>query len=61
MGWPGLILTDSGGYQVFSLRSLMDIGDDGVVFRSHIDGSRHVFGPEQAMAVQAALAVWVAL
>jgi queuine tRNA-ribosyltransferase len=61
MGWPGLVLTDSGGYQIFSLRSLMRIDDDGVSFRSHIDGSPHRLGPEQAMAVQAALGSDIAM
>jgi queuine tRNA-ribosyltransferase len=61
MGWPGLILTDSGGYQVFSLRSLMRIDDDGVAFRSHLDGSARFLGPEGAMAVQAALGADIAM
>jgi len=45
-GWNGLILTDSGGFQVFSLGRLMKITEEGVEFRSHIDGSRHLFTPE---------------
>jgi queuine tRNA-ribosyltransferase len=61
MGWPHLILTDSGGYQIFSLRSLMRIDDEGVAFRSHIDGSAHVLSPEKAMAVQAALGADIAM
>jgi queuine tRNA-ribosyltransferase len=61
MGWPGLILTDSGGFQVFSLRSLMKIDDSGVAFRSHIDGSPHTLSPEGAMAVQAALGSDIAM
>lgn len=61
MGWPGLILTDSGGYQVFSLRSLMRIDDDGVSFRSHLDGSLHTLSPEQVMAIQAALGSDIAM
>jgi queuine tRNA-ribosyltransferase len=61
MGWPRLILTDSGGYQVFSLRSLMKIDDDGVTFRSHVDGSLHTLTPEQVMAVQASLGSDVAM
>jgi len=52
MGWPGPILTDSGGFQVFSLESLRRVSDDGVVFRSHIDGSEHVFSPEKAISIQ---------
>ncbi|NLV71594.1 MAG: tRNA guanosine(34) transglycosylase Tgt [Actinobacteria bacterium] len=55
MNWDGPILTDSGGYQVFSLRDTAGIDDDGVDFRSIYDGSRHVFTPERAMAEQAAL------
>jgi queuine tRNA-ribosyltransferase len=61
MGWPRLILTDSGGYQVFSLRSLMKIDDDGVTFRSHVDGSLHTLTPEQVMAVQASLGSDIAM
>ena len=53
--WEGALLTDSGGFQVFSLSRLRDIDDDGVVFRSHLDGSRHRFTPESSMDVQAAL------
>ncbi len=52
MGWSGPILTDSGGFQVFSLESLRKVSDDGVVFRSHIDGSEHSFSPEKAVAIQ---------
>jgi queuine tRNA-ribosyltransferase len=53
MGWDGAILTDSGGYQVFSLASLRRLGDDGVRFRSHVDGSLHMFTPESVMTAQA--------
>lgn len=53
MGWDGAILTDSGGYQVFSLASLRRLGDDGVRFRSHVDGSLHMFTPESVMNAQA--------
>ncbi len=53
IGWDGALLTDSGGYQVFSLASLMRVGDDGVAFRSHIDGSLHEFTPESVMEAQA--------
>lgn len=53
MGWPKPILTDSGGYQVFSLADLRNISDDGVMFQSHIDGSRHLFTPEKVIAIQA--------
>jgi len=55
MRWSGPILTDSGGYQVFSLGAIREIRDDGVIFRSHIDGSRHTFTPESVMEVQRAL------
>jgi len=52
MGWDRPILTDSGGYQVFSLAQRRTIDDDGVTFRSHIDGSRHRFTPEKVIAIQ---------
>ena len=52
MNWPGPILTDSGGFQVFSLAGIRDIDDDGVTFKSHIDGSTHRFTPERAIAIQ---------
>ncbi len=52
MGWDGPILTDSGGYQVFSLQALRRVDDQGVVFRSHIDGSTHLFTPEKVIAIQ---------
>src|SRR4051812_41997040 len=52
MGWDRAILTDSGGYQVFSLRDTAAIADDGVEFRSVYDGSRHRFTPELAMEIQ---------
>jgi queuine tRNA-ribosyltransferase len=55
MGWEGPMLTDSGGYQVFSLADINEVGDEGVVFQSHIDGSRHLFTPERVMEIQAAL------
>ncbi len=55
MSWPRAILTDSGGYQVFSLSDLRKIEDGGVTFRSHLDGERHVFTPESAVDVQMAL------
>ena len=54
-GWDGPILTDSGGFQVFSLSEIRTIDDDGVVFRSHIDGSRHLFTPERVMEIERAL------
>ena len=52
MNWQGPILTDSGGYQVFSLAKARIIDDDGVTFKSHIDGSQHHFTPERAIAIQ---------
>ena len=52
MGWGGAILTDSGGYQVFSLAGLRKVDDEGVTFRSHIDGSRHFITPEKAVELQ---------
>jgi queuine tRNA-ribosyltransferase len=52
MGWSGPILTDSGGFQVFSLEGLRRVSDEGVLFRSHIDGSEHFFSPEKAVAIQ---------
>jgi len=55
MNWHGPILTDSGGYQVFSLGDLRTIEEEGVVFRSHIDGSKHELTPEKAIHIQQAL------
>lgn len=55
MGWNEPILTDSGGYQVFSLASLRRVREEGVVFRSHVDGSEHFLTPERAMEVQRGL------
>ena len=55
MGWDGALLTDSGGYQVFSLAPLCRVSDDGVTFRSHIDGSEHFITPEMAVQYQEAL------
>lgn len=52
MAWDRSILTDSGGFQVFSLSDLRDIKEEGVTFKSHIDGSRHFFTPESAIKVQ---------
>jgi len=51
-GWDRPILTDSGGFQIFSLKSLVKISDDGVLFKSHIDGSSHMFTPEQVIDIQ---------
>src|SRR5580692_980183 len=55
MSWDRPMLTDSGGFQVFSLSKLRKISDEGVEFRSHLDGSKHFFSPEHSMAVQIAL------
>jgi queuine tRNA-ribosyltransferase len=55
MAWPRPILTDSGGYQVVSLGDLRSVDDEGVTFRSHLDGSVHRFTPEHSIAVQEAL------
>src|SRR5689334_9174788 len=52
MGWNGPMLTDSGGFQVFSLGSLRQIDDEGVTFRSHLDGSVHRFTPEKSIQIQ---------
>ncbi|MEO6549741.1 MAG: tRNA guanosine(34) transglycosylase Tgt [Ferruginibacter sp.] len=52
MGWNNPILTDSGGYQVFSLANNRKINEDGVIFQSHIDGSKHLFTPEKVMDIQ---------
>ncbi|MFZ1856336.1 MAG: tRNA guanosine(34) transglycosylase Tgt, partial [Chitinophagaceae bacterium] len=51
-GWPKPILTDSGGYQVFSLAGTRKIKEEGVTFQSHIDGSTHLFTPETVMDIQ---------
>ncbi|MGH6985984.1 MAG: tRNA guanosine(34) transglycosylase Tgt [Caulobacteraceae bacterium] len=53
MGWDGPILTDSGGFQVMSMAPLAKVSEEGVVFSSHIDGSRHALSPERAVAIQA--------
>jgi queuine tRNA-ribosyltransferase len=52
MGWDGPILTDSGGFQVFSLETLRTVSEDGVAFRSHVDGSKHFFSPERVMVIE---------
>ena len=52
MNWRGPILTDSGGYQIFSLSTLRKISGDGVIFRSHVDGSQHSITPESSMSMQ---------
>jgi queuine tRNA-ribosyltransferase len=55
MRWPRAALTDSGGYQIFSLAPLIEVSDEGVSFRSHIDGSEHFLTPESAIEIQHAL------
>ncbi len=61
MSWNRAILTDSGGFQVFSLNELRKVTEEGVAFRSHIDGSSHFFSPEHSMDVQIALGSDVAM
>jgi len=61
MHWDRPILTDSGGFQVFSLAKMNDIRDDGVAFRSHIDGSRHFFTPALVMEIEQALGADIAM
>ncbi|MTI79761.1 MAG: tRNA guanosine(34) transglycosylase Tgt [Firmicutes bacterium] len=61
MNWHGPILTDSGGFQVFSLGDLRKITEDGVEFRSHIDGSKHFFSPERVMEIEMALGADIAM
>jgi queuine tRNA-ribosyltransferase len=61
MAWPHAVLTDSGGYQVFSLTGLRSIDDEGVTFRSHLDGSKHVLSPERAMQIQGLLGSSIAM
>ena len=53
--WPGAILTDSGGFQIFSLNSLRKLREEGAEFRSHLDGSRHLFTPENVVDIQRSL------
>src|SRR5438876_10679766 len=61
MSWPRAILTDSGGYQVFSLSELRKMTDEGVRFRSHLDGSEHLLTPEKAVEIQLALGSDIAM
>jgi queuine tRNA-ribosyltransferase len=61
MSWPRAILTDSGGYQVFSLSELRRVTDEGVRFRSHLDGSEHLLTPERAAEIQLALGSDIAM
>ncbi len=61
ISWPRAMLTDSGGFQVFSLSELRKVTDDGVKFRSHLNGSSHFFTPEHSMGVQIALGADIAM
>ena len=61
MGWDGPVLTDSGGFQVYSLASLRKIKEEGVAFASHIDGRKIFMGPEESMAIQFALGTTIAM
>jgi queuine tRNA-ribosyltransferase len=61
MGWTGAILTDSGGFQVFSLDHLVNVSDEGAIFRSHLDGSEQHFTPESVMAIQGQLGSDIAM
>ncbi len=61
MGWDGPILTDSGGFQVFSLAKLRDIRSDGIAFSSHLDGAKLFLGPKEVMAIQANLGSDIAM
>jgi queuine tRNA-ribosyltransferase len=61
MGWDGAILTDSGGFQVMSLNELNQVREEGVEFRSHLDGSRHMLSPEEAIRVQDRLGTDIAM
>jgi len=61
ISWPRAMLTDSGGFQVFSLAALRKVSDEGVRFRSHLDGSSHLFTPEHSMDVQIALGADIAM
>ena len=61
MGWDGPILTDSGGFQVFSLAKLRQVGDDGITFQSHLDGATVFLGPREVMAIQQSLDADIAM
>ena len=61
MSWPRALLTDSGGFQVFSLSQLRKVSDEGVRFRSHLDGSSHSFTPEHSIDIQIALGADIAM
>ena len=55
MNWQGPVLTDSGGFQIFSLAKLAKLSEEGYAFQSHIDGSTHLLTPEKSMEVQTCL------
>ena len=59
--WQGNVLTDSGGFQVFSLSGLRKVGKEGVKFQSHIDGSRHIFTPEKVVDIQSVIGSDIAM
>src|SRR5690348_14666927 len=61
MGWDGPMLTDSGGYQVFSLGDRCTLSEEGATFRSHLDGSKHLLTPESAVDIQARLGADIAM
>src|SRR5919199_3418677 len=61
IGWPHPILTDSGGYQVFSLAAMRKVSEEGVTFRSHLDGASHLLTPEGAVDIQARLGSDIAM
>ena len=61
MGWPKAILTDSGGFQIFSLAKLRKITEQGVTFQSHVDGSKHFLGPREVMSIQRRLGSDIAM
>jgi len=60
-GWNGPVLSDSGGYQVFSLKGMRQISEEGVAFKSHLDGSAHFLSPEKAVQIQETLGVDIAM
>ncbi|HEU5163880.1 MAG TPA: tRNA guanosine(34) transglycosylase Tgt, partial [Thermoanaerobaculia bacterium] len=61
IGWNGSILSDSGGFQVFSLAEIRKVREEGVEFQSHIDGSRHFLSPEGSIEIQARMGVDIAM
>jgi queuine tRNA-ribosyltransferase len=61
MGWEGAVLSDSGGFQVFSLASIRKVQEEGVEFRSHLDGSLHVLSPERSIEIQSRMGVDIAM